>query len=518
VLPFLLKSIRWQGVPVALPEPKPSLTVVGPVWLSSAFEQLGIIYEQDPHSNAETSYAVVKDGKQELFWRCSARAASGTALTVWGELDCGGDDDDDDDDDDEAAAPSPPPAIGSVVVTAEAWEAVASGDEGVATLPLAAVAIGVAYTLVPCRANRTCADGEGASEPLVLDAFAIGRLCSGEIRTWDDDYLVSLNPWLVGVGTVPIVLQAEPSTSDTMAALRDKLQALGQLTEPDGAFCPAAHVQPSSARVSSAVLHDEYSLGILPVGGAVPHGWASLATCPPPKSGEWRSLIFDPAAAAACRARAMPPAVANLRSCSWPLSADAARPTEPCYPLAVFALLLVPTDFRGDECAALEAESVPKQLARYLAWLYGLDTADDSSGVAPLHRALARESMAFMGRECELDEAHLAHELTREALYQLTCETSPRHRRDIAERSARHRREIAERSPRDRRAAERPAAPPHRWCPACARTAPFFAVLPPSSTKGGSPCPPLQMRRPLAAPARRHERRGCDGFDLADHV
>ena len=62
VLPFLLKSIRWQGVPVALPEPKPSLTVVGPVWLSSAFEQLGIIYEQDPHSNAETSYAVVKDG------------------------------------------------------------------------------------------------------------------------------------------------------------------------------------------------------------------------------------------------------------------------------------------------------------------------------------------------------------------------------------------------------------------------------------------------------------------------
>jgi len=111
-----------------------------------------------------------------------------------------------------------------------------------------------------------------------------------------------------------------------------------------------------------------------------------------------------------------------LRSCSWPLSADAARPTEPCYPLAVFALLLVPTDFRGDECAALEAESVPKQLARYLAWLYGLDTADDSSGVAPLHRALARESMAFMGRECELDEAHLAHELTREALYQLTCD------------------------------------------------------------------------------------------------
>jgi len=177
-------------------------------------------------------------------------------------------------------------------VTAEAWGAVASGDEGVATLPLAAVAIGVAYTLFPCRANRTCADGEGASEPLVLDAFAIGRLCSGEIRTWDDDYLVSLNPWLVGVGTVPIVLQAEPSTSDTMAALRDKLQALGQrtelltgflshhrrdmlqalgqLTEPDGAFCPAAHVQPSSARVSSAVLHDEYSLGILPVGGAAP--------------------------------------------------------------------------------------------------------------------------------------------------------------------------------------------------------------------------------------------------------
>ena len=137
----------------------------------------------------------------------------------------------------------------------------------------------------------------------------------------------------------------------------------------------------------------------------MPHGWASLATCPPPKSGEWRSLIFNPAAAAACRARAMPPAVANLRSCSWPLSADSARPTEPCYPLAVFALLLVPTDFRGDECAALEAESVPKQLARYLAWLHGLDTADDSSGVAPLHRALARESMAFMGRECELDEA-----------------------------------------------------------------------------------------------------------------
>ena len=99
------------------------------------------------------------------------------------------------------------------------------------SLPLAAVAIGVAYTLFPCRANRTCADGEGASEPLVLDAFAIGRLCSGEIRTWDDDYLVSLNPWLVGVGTVPIVLQAEPSTSDTMAALRDKLQALRQRAE-----------------------------------------------------------------------------------------------------------------------------------------------------------------------------------------------------------------------------------------------------------------------------------------------
>ena len=65
----------------------------------------------------------------------------------------------------------------------------------------------------------------------MLDAFAIGRLCSGEIRTWDDDYLVSLNPWLVGVGTVPIVLQAEPSTSDTMAALRDKLQALRQRAE-----------------------------------------------------------------------------------------------------------------------------------------------------------------------------------------------------------------------------------------------------------------------------------------------
>jgi len=70
VLPFLLKSIRWQGVPVALPEPKPSLTVVGPVWLSSAFEQLGIIYEQDPHSNAETSYAVVKT---------ASRSSSGAA-------------------------------------------------------------------------------------------------------------------------------------------------------------------------------------------------------------------------------------------------------------------------------------------------------------------------------------------------------------------------------------------------------------------------------------------------------
>ena len=140
----------------------------------------------------------------------------------------------------------------------------------------------------------------------------------------------------------------------------------------------------------------------------MPHGWASLATCPPPKSGEWRSLIFDPAAAAACRARAMPPAVANLRSCSWPLSADSAPPTEPCYPLAVFALLLVPTDFRGDECAALEAESVPKQLARYLAWLYGIQgDVTDRMGEAPLLRALRAFSC-----ECEQCKHRLWHSST----------------------------------------------------------------------------------------------------------
>lgn len=65
----------------------------------------------------------------------------------------------------------------------------------------------------------------------------------------------------------------------------------------------------------------------------------------------------------------------------------------------------MPTSFHGAECAALEAESVPKQLARYLAWLYGIQgDITDRMGKAPLLRALTRESMAFMSSESEQED------------------------------------------------------------------------------------------------------------------
>ena len=303
---------------MALPEPKPSLEVVGPVWLSSAFEQLGIIYEQDQSSNADTSYTAVQGVKQELTSRCNV-----------GELHaCRGGN--------FSSEAQPPSAVGAVVLTADPWvklhrEIEAEGRVNQTALPLAAIGIGVAYQ---CRANRTC-------EPLVLDTSAIGWLCSGKISRWDDDYLISLNPWLAGVGAIPIALQAEPATSDTMAALREQLIALGQLSEPIDLFCPAAHVQPSAARVSSAVLHDEYSVGLLPVANSatVLHGWASVATtC---STSMLHPSPLSAGAAVSCRARATPPAISHLRGCTRRQTTHEERPPGTCYPLTVYALLMV---------------------------------------------------------------------------------------------------------------------------------------------------------------------------------
>ena len=48
---------------------------------------------------------------------------------------------------------------------------------------------------------------------------------------------------------------------------------------------------------------------------------------------------------------------------------------------------------------------MPKQLARYLAWLYGIQgDVTDRMGEAPLLRALTRESMAFMSSESEQED------------------------------------------------------------------------------------------------------------------
>lgn len=429
VLPQLESQIRWQGVLVASSKLKPALSVVGPAWLSSAFEQLSIIYEQ-VERNVDVNYTPLDSVTSELVSLNHSLATPAVRASA--------------------------PAVAAAAVTSSALEdEMCEGDE-VTRLPLAAVAIGMAHTLYPCTVDHRCVEGEPrkSDPPLVLEVSTIGWLCSGLIDSWDDPHLVSLNPWLAGVGAVPITLHAESSTSDTMIALREQLVALGELSESAEAFCPAATVQPSAAMVRSAVLHDAHSVGLLQVAmavcGAELHGWASIAVCTPASP---RPSPISSSVAAECRSGATPPTVAHLRGCMSrpPRTKTAREETEElsscqvvagrlqesealslseqdgavaCYPLAVFVLLSVRSAFRGAECSGPEADSVPKQLARYLSWLYGMNRdASDGASEAPLQRAITRESMAFMG--LDTDDAPLnrwMHELTRERLYRLTCD------------------------------------------------------------------------------------------------